>query len=230
MAPPLSAFIFDIDGTLVDSNELHVESWDRAFRHFGKQFSHAELRSQIGKGSDQYLPEFLTAEELRLFGYDLDQYRSELFQREYLPRVRPFPEVRELFARISGENKKILLATSGKKAEAEYYVKILDATDLVDGTTTADDSDRSKPAPDIFQAALAKLNDVSAENTLVVGDTRFDMQAAHKAGLRAIGFLCGGTTEKALQKAGAIATFCDPADLLVRYAEVMPLWSVQSSR
>src|ERR1051326_7360643 len=105
----LKSFIFDIDGTLVDSNQLHVESWDRAFRRFGKQFSHAELQAQIGKGSDQYLPEFLTAEELRSFGHDLDRYRSELFQREYLPRVRPFPKVRELFDRIREDNQKIVL-------------------------------------------------------------------------------------------------------------------------
>ena len=75
----LRAFIFDVDGTLVDSNELHVESWDRAFRHFGKQFSREQLRGQIGKGSDQYLPEFLSAEEIERFGKELDEYRSELF-------------------------------------------------------------------------------------------------------------------------------------------------------
>ena len=95
MRPKPYAFIFDIDGTLVDSNELHVDSWDRAFRHFGKQFPREALRAQIGKGSDQYLPEFLTPEEIKRFGKELDQYRSQLFRKEYLPRVRPFPKVRE---------------------------------------------------------------------------------------------------------------------------------------
>ena len=93
----IKAIIFDLDGTLVDSNELHVESWERAFRHFGKRFSLDELRQQIGKGSDQYLPEFLTEEEIKRFGKELDEYRSELFTKEYLPRVKPFPKVRELF-------------------------------------------------------------------------------------------------------------------------------------
>jgi hypothetical protein len=88
------AFIFDIDGTLVDSNELHVDSWDRAFRRFGKQFSREKLRAQIGKGSDQYLPEFLTPDEIKRFGKALDDFRSELFKNEYLPKVRPFPKVR----------------------------------------------------------------------------------------------------------------------------------------
>ena len=119
------AFIFDIDGTLVDSNELHVDSWDRAFRRFGKQFPREQLRAQIGKGSDQYLPEFLTPEEIKRFGKELDEYRSEVFRKEYLPKVRPFPEVRELFDRTHDDNKRIVLASSGKKADTKYYIDCL---------------------------------------------------------------------------------------------------------
>src|SRR5437588_314010 len=151
------AFIFDIDGTLVDSNELHVDSWDRAFRKFGKQFPRQALRAQIGKGSDQYLPEFLTKKEIADFGKELDEYRSKLFRKEYLPKVRPFPKVRELFQRIRDDGKRVVLASSGKKADTEYYVKLLKIDDLIDDYTSADDADRSKPAPDIFSAALEKL-------------------------------------------------------------------------
>jgi len=215
----LKAFIFDLDGTLVDSNEFHVESWDRAFRHFGKQFLYAELRDQIGKGSDQYLPEFLTREEIKSFGKELDKYRSELFRKEYLPRVKPFPKVRDLFARIRQDDKRIVLATSGKKSETQHYVKLLQIDDLIDGQTTADDADQSKPAPDIFQAALAKIDNVKPSEALAVGDTRFDMEAASKAGLAAIAFLCGGSDEATLRQAGARAIYRDPADLLSRYGE-----------
>src|ERR1051325_11737859 len=101
------AFIFDIDGTLVDSNELHVDSWDRAFRRFGKQFSREQLCAQIGKGSDQYLPEFLTPDEIKRFGKKLDEYRSELFRKEYLPKVQPFPKVHELFERIDRKSTRL---------------------------------------------------------------------------------------------------------------------------
>ena len=101
--------LFDIDGTLVDSNELHVDSWDRAFRHFGKEFPREKLRAQIGKGSDQYLPEFLTPNEIKRFGKELDDYRSDVFRKEYLPKVRPFPKVRELFERIHEDDKRIVL-------------------------------------------------------------------------------------------------------------------------
>ena len=103
------AFVFDIDGTLVDSNELHVDSWDRAFQRFGKQFPRDQLRAQIGKGSDQYLPEFLTRNEIDRFGKELDDYRTHLFKKEYLPKVRPFPKVRELFQRIRDDDKRIVL-------------------------------------------------------------------------------------------------------------------------
>jgi HAD superfamily hydrolase (TIGR01509 family) len=215
----LRAFIFDIDGTLVDSNELHVDSWDRAFRKFGKRFPREALQAQIGKGSDQYLPEFLTKKEIADFGKQLDKYRSELFRKKYLPQVRPFPNVRELFQRICADHKRIVLASSGKKADTEYYVKLLNIEDLIEGYTSADDADRSKPAPDIFSAALEKLKARPAE-AITVGDTRFDIEAARKAGLTTIAFLCGGTSESVLRDAGAVAIYRDPADFLARYVSV----------
>jgi HAD superfamily hydrolase (TIGR01549 family) len=213
----LIAFIFDIDGTLVDSNELHVDSWDHAFRKFGKEFSREELRAQIGKGSDQYLPEFLTPDEIKRFGKELDDYRSELFRKEYLPKVQPFPKVRELFQRIRDDNKRIVLASSGKKKDTKYYIDLLKIEDLIDGYVSGDDADSSKPAPDIFDASLKKLGNISPTEAMTVGDTKFDVEAARKAGLKTIGFLCGGTAESALREAGAIAIYRDPADFLAHY-------------
>jgi len=213
---PMRAFIFDIDGTLVDSNELHVDSWDRAFRKFGKQFPREALRAQIGKGSDQYLPEFLTEKEIAAFGKDLDEYRSELFRKEYLPSAMPFPRVRDLFQRIRDDDKRIVLASSGKEADTEYYVKLLKIDDFIEDYTSADDADRSKPAPDIFSAALDKLK-VEPPEAITIGDTRFDVEAAAKAALKTIGVTCGGTAESVLRQAGAIAVFRDPAHLLAEY-------------
>jgi len=215
------AFIFDIDGTLVDSNELHVDSWDRAFRRFGKQFSREKLRAQIGKGSDQYLPEFLTPDEIKRFGKALDDFRSELFKNEYLPKVRPFPKVRELFQRIRNDDKRIVLASSGKKADTKYYIDLLKIGDLIEGYTSGDDAESSKPAPDIFAASLEKLGDMSPADAVTVGDTRFDIEAARKAGLKTIAFLCGGTSEATLRKAGVVAIYRDPADLLAHYDELI---------
>jgi HAD superfamily hydrolase (TIGR01509 family) len=214
------AFIFDIDGTLVDSNELHVDSWDRAFRRFGKQFPREKLRAQIGKGSDQYLPEFLTPDEIERFGKELDDYRSGLFRKEYLPAVRPFPKVRELLQRIHEDDKRIVLASSGKKADTKYYIDLLNIDNLIDGYVSGDDADSSKPAPDIFAASLEKLGGISPADAVTVGDTRFDVEAARKAGLKTIGFLCGRTSESVLREAGAVAIYRDPADFLARYQEL----------
>jgi HAD superfamily hydrolase (TIGR01549 family) len=213
------AFIFDIDGTLVDSNELHVDSWDRAFRRFGKQFPREKLRAQIGKGSDQYLPEFLTPDEIHRFGKELDDYRSDLFRKECLPKVRPFPEVRDLLQRIRDDKKRIVLASSGKKADTKYYIDLLKIDNLIDGYVSGDDADSSKPAPDIFVSSLKKLGDISPADAVTVGDTRFDIEAARKAGMKTITFLCGGTSGAVLRGAGAIAIYSDPADFLAHYDE-----------
>ena len=180
----IKAVIFDLDGTLVDSNELHVASWERAFRHFGKRFSLEELRRQIGKGSDQYLPEFLNEEEMKRFGKELDEYRSELFTKEYVPHVKPFPKVRELFQRIKDDGRRIALATSSKKSESKVYKKLLHIEDLIDAETNAGDAEKSKPFPDVFEVALHKLKDPAPNETIVVGDTRYDIEAAKKSGLK----------------------------------------------
>jgi HAD superfamily hydrolase (TIGR01549 family) len=213
----IQAVIFDLDGTLVDSNELHVASWERAFRHFGKRFSLEELRRQIGKGSDQYLPEFLTEEEIKKFGKQLDRYRSELFTKEYLPRVKPFPKVRALFQRIKRDGKRIALATSSKKSESKIYKKLLHIENLVDVETNAGDAEKTKPCPDIFEMTLRKLDHPPPNEVIVIGDTPYDVEAALKIGIKTIGLLCGGRPEKALREAGAVAIYRDLEDLLEHY-------------
>ncbi|HYP53231.1 MAG TPA: HAD family hydrolase [Pyrinomonadaceae bacterium] len=213
----IRAVIFDIDGTLVDSVDFHAEAWQRAFRHFGREVAFADVRRQIGKGGDQLLPVFFTKEELERFGEELEEYRGELYKREYLPRVVGFPSVRELFQRIKRDGKHIALASSAKKDELGTYKKIARVVDLVEEETSADDAERSKPHPDIFEAALAELGDVRPDQAVVVGDTPYDAEAAGKAGLRTVGVLCGGFPEQDLRAAGCVRIYRDPADLLARY-------------
>jgi HAD superfamily hydrolase (TIGR01549 family) len=216
----IKAVIFDVDGTIVDSNEAHVAAWDRAFRHFGKQFPIDKLRKNVGKGADHYLPEFLSPEELRTLGDKIDKFRSEIFKAEYRPYLRAFPKVRELFERIKHDKKRIALASSGKKSDLKVMKKIARIEDLVDCEITADDADKSKPAPDIFASTLKKLDDLRADAVLAVGDTPYDAIAARKVGIATIGVLCGGFSEDELRSAGMIAIYRDPADLLQHYEDL----------
>lgn len=213
----VKAVIFDVDGTLVDSVDLHARAWVAAFEHFGKRFDFESVRSQIGKGGDQLMPVFLSKEELDEFGEELEKYRGELFKREYLPLVKGFPAVRELFQRVKQEGLRIALASSAKGEELQAYKKLARIEDLVEEETSADDAEKSKPHPDIFEAALGRLEDVRPDEAFVVGDTPYDAEAANKAGLQTIGLLSGGFPEEDLRAAGCVRIYKDPSDLLANY-------------
>jgi HAD superfamily hydrolase (TIGR01509 family) len=213
----IKAIIFDVDGTLVDSNDLHVEAWREAFRGRGKELSFDDLHGQMGKGGDQLMPVFCSKEELDEFGEELERDRGELFAGRYLSRVRPFPRVRELFERLKADGLQIALASSAKEQELEHHKRSLRVEDLLEAATSADDAERSKPHPDIFQAALGGLKGVRPEEAVVVGDTPYDVEAAAKAGMRTVGLLSGGFTDEALRGAGAVAVYRDVSDLLDNY-------------
>jgi HAD superfamily hydrolase (TIGR01549 family) len=225
----IKAAIFDVDGTLVDSVDLHARAWQEAFAHFGKHFDFERVRSQIGKGGDQLMPVFLSREELDEFGEELEKYRGELFKREYLPRVKGFPAVRELFRRVRDEGLQIALASSAKGDELKAYKKLADIEDLVEEETSSDDAEKSKPHPDIFEAALEKLEDVRPAEAVVVGDTPYDAEAAGKAGLQTIGLLSGGFPEEDLRAAGCVSIYRDAADLLANY-DTSPLAKAEGGR
>jgi HAD superfamily hydrolase (TIGR01509 family) len=221
------AAIFDIDGTLVDSVDQHARAWQEAFHDFGHDIDYAAIRGQIGKGGDQLLPVFLSADEMRAKAEPLEKHRSAIFKQKYLPQVIAFPEVRDLFEQLRADGKRLVLASSAKKDEIAVYKRIADIADLVSIEVAGDDVENSKPHPDIFESALHKLGPFRPAETLAIGDTPFDAQAARKIGLRTIGLLCGGFAESDLRKAGCAAICRDPAALLAQYrydmrAEIEP--------
>jgi HAD superfamily hydrolase (TIGR01509 family) len=213
----IRAAIFDVDGTLVDTVDMHAEAWQKAFRHFGKEVTFEEVRGQIGKGGDQLMRVFLSKEEIEDRGEEISEWRKELFAKEYMPRVRGFPRVRELFEQLLAHDVQVALASSAVGEELQTYKERAQIADLIDTETSKDDAAKSKPHPDIFEAALEKLGHPPLEETLVIGDTPYDIEAAAKAGLRTIAVRCGGFSEDTLR--GAIAIYDDPADLLARLAE-----------
>jgi HAD superfamily hydrolase (TIGR01509 family) len=212
------AVIFDIDGTLLDSVDLHAQAWAEILHQYGFDVPASAVRTQIGKGGDELLPVFVPKDVLERDGRRMKDERAELFKNKYLPRVRPFPKVRELFERLKADGKRVSLASSGKKDEVNEYKRIAGISDLVDEHSSADDVGRSKPHPDIFVAALDQLGNPDRGTVVAVGDTPYDAEAAGKAGIRTIGVLCGGFPAEDLKKAGCVALYRDPADLLANYA------------
>ncbi|WP_180281449.1 HAD family hydrolase [Azospirillum oleiclasticum] len=208
--------IFDVDGTLVDSVDLHAQAWVEALRHFGYEVDFDAVRSQIGKGGDQLMPVFVPPADLERRQDEIDRYRHDLFARDYMDRVTGFPGVRSLIERLLADGKRVALASSAKGDELQRYKRVAGIDDLIRTETTSDDVDRSKPHPDIFEAARRKL-DLPARDAVVVGDTPWDALAAGKAGIPIIGVLCGGFAEADLRKAGCVEIHRDPQDLLDRY-------------
>lgn len=215
----IKAVIFDVDGTLVDSVDAHARSWVETFSEFGKEVGFSEMRHQIGKGGDQLMREFLSEKEIDAFGAQLEEARKKRFQREYLHEIKGFPLTRELFQRLLADGKQVALASSANGDELEAYKKKAGIADLIETETSKDDVEKSKPHPDIFDAALSKLHNVQRNEVVVIGDTPWDAIAARRAGMKMIGVLCGGFPAGELRSNGCIAIYKDPADLLRRYAE-----------
>jgi len=207
-------FIFDIDGTLLDSNDFHAQAWVETFAAYGKRISFNSVRPRMGEGADQLLPEFLDKKEIKEIGKDLSKLSGEIFKRNYFAKVRPFPKVRALFKKIRQSGARIALASSADAGEVKKYEKIARIQDLVEQSTSADDANKSKPSPDIFQAALKLLGHPRHDSVLVIGDSPFDAMAAKKANIPVIGVLCGGFSKKILKANGCRAVYQDPADLL----------------
>lgn len=211
------AVIFDVDGTLIDSVDYHAQAWVDAFADFGHPVPFDRVRRQIGKGADHLMPVFLTPAEIDQEGEALEAHRGKLLKERYLPKFRAFPKARQLVERVLASGMRVALGSSAKEDELSAYKRIAGIDGLIDTETSADDADNSKPSPDIFEVALAKLGIAFRNTVLVVGDTPYDAEAARKAGLRMIGLRCGGWPAEALRAAGCIAVFDDPADLLARF-------------
>jgi HAD superfamily hydrolase (TIGR01509 family) len=213
----IRAILFDVDGTLVDTNDLHAAAWAEAFARFGYPIDIDRVRGQIGKGGDNLMPALLPDHVSDEQQEEIETWRSERFRTCYLPRAVPFPGVRPLFERLVADGRKIVLASSSNGAEVDFHLDLIGCRDLVHDTTSKDDADNSKPCPDIFDAALNKLAPLGPDEVLVVGDTPYDVEAAAKLGIRTIAVRCGGFSDDVLRAAGASEIYDGPQDLLRGY-------------
>jgi phosphoglycolate phosphatase-like HAD superfamily hydrolase len=216
MAHSLQGMIFDVDGTLIDSNHAHAAAWSDALTEFGFPGSLDEVRPLIGMGGDKLIGKLTDLDPQGAQAKDLMSWRLRRFQDVYLPGLRPFPAVRALFERLQQDGVRRGIASSAKRDELTPLLEIAGIAGLIDEVVSSDDAHASKPDADILLTALHRLR-CSAHDVRVVGDTPYDVQAATRAKIGIIAVRCGGWDDGNL--VGAEIVLEDPAALLTYYEE-----------
>jgi HAD superfamily hydrolase (TIGR01509 family) len=212
MSRSVRAALFDVDGTLVDTNYLHAVTWWEAFGQAGYQVPMTDIHRAIGMGSDQLLDQLLPANRDKRADADVRAAHSTLYAT-YWSRLRPLPGAADLLRACKGRGLAVVLASSADEPEFNALRTVLDAEDAIDAATFAGDVESSKPAPDLIQAALDRVG-VQAAGAVFTGDTVWDVQACRKAGVPCIGLLSGGISRDELTAAGAAEVYSGPAELL----------------
>jgi len=210
----LRGVLFDIDGTLVDSNAAHARSWVDTLREAGYEVPFDVLWPMIGMGGDKVLPSAAGIEIDSELGKKLSARRWEIFQRDYLPGLKPTPGARDLVQRMKDDGLELIVASSASGNELGALMDAANVRDLFEKTTSSSDARDSKPDPDIVQAAVKKSG-MKPNELIMLGDTPYDVQAAIGAHVNLVGLLCGGWT--AIELSGATAIYSDPLDLLEWY-------------
>ncbi|HEY4672117.1 MAG TPA: HAD family hydrolase [Gemmatimonadaceae bacterium] len=210
----LKGIIFDVDGTLVDSNDAHAESWVDTFAEAGYDVPFGIVRPLIGMGADKLLPLAVGVSNESDEGKRLTDRRSEIFREKYLPRLRALPGSRELVSRVRAAGLKAIVATSAKDQELKGLLNAARVEDLMEERATSSDAKRSKPDPDIVHAAIDESS-LAPDHLVMIGDTPYDVEAATRASVRIIGFRSGGWKDEDLK--GAVEIYDGPADLLANY-------------
>ena len=207
----LRGVLLDVDGTLIDSNDAHAESWRDTLREFGRDIAADTVRPLIGMGGDKLMPRLLGVEADSEEGKAFSERRAAVFRERYVPRLRATPGAGELVRRLRDEGLQLVIATSAKEEEMNAMLAQVGLDDLVRQKTTSDDADHSKPDPDIVRAAR-RTSRLAADEAIMLGDTPYDVEAATRAGVRAVAVRSGGWDDDAL--AGAVAVYDDPAHIL----------------
>ena len=207
----LRAVLFDVDGTLVDSNDAHAYAWVDAFADAGVHVDFEPVRRAIGMGGDKLIPAVSGIDHESPIGKKISTFRGKIFKSRYLPWLKPFEGAAGLVSAVKAAGLTAVAASSAEKEELHALLGIAGARLLMDGATSSDDAEASKPEPDIIHAALQQAN-AAPDAAVLIGDTPYDIEAAGKAGVAAIALRCGGWNDEELR--GAIAIYNGPWDLL----------------
>ncbi len=210
MADLGAGVLFDLDGTLVDTNYLHTIAWSRALHDAGEWAPMNAIHRLVGMGGDQLVPELLghPCEAAR-------ERRSDRY-REVMGDARVFPGAAALLRRCSESGLRVVLASSAPQDELEALRRLIDADDAIVAQTTADEVESSKPAPDVFVAAM-RAGGIDPARALAVGDSVWDVQAARAAGVGCIAVETGGFSQHELSEAGARHVYRDVQELLQQF-------------
>ncbi|MGW5332773.1 HAD family hydrolase [Streptomyces bauhiniae] len=211
------AAVFDVDGTLVDTNYLHVAAWWEALRQAGHDVPSQAIHRAIGLGASDLVAHLLGEERAREEAEALSAAHKTLYG-QYFGRLTALPEAGRLLRRLADDGWKVVLATSAGGQELSALRTALDADDAISGMASADDVSEGKPAPEPVEQAL-ELAGAAPERSVFVGDTVWDMQAGSRAGVTCVGLLCGGIPREDLQKAGADVLYDGPDALLASLAQ-----------
>jgi HAD superfamily hydrolase (TIGR01509 family) len=213
--PAQRVVLLDIDGTLIASNDAHARAWVASLAEFGYTVSFERVRPLIGKGGDKILPELIGLDADSSEAKRMSEVRGEMFRTRELPHLTATRGARDLLQRFRADGYELSVATSAKAADVKATLEQAGVADLIETATSSDDAERSKPDPDIVQAALERSRR-PASHAVMLGDTPYDIEAARRAGVRIVALRCGGYwSDKAL--AGAESIYDDPAALLARY-------------
>ncbi|SEQ90202.1 HAD family hydrolase [Arthrobacter sp. OV608] len=204
--------LFDVDGTLIDSSYIHTISWWGAFRQYGYDIPMASIHHFVGMGGDRLVDSLLPDDRDRSLDSEVMASHAALYASHW-PALRRFDGARELLAQCHAAGLAVALASSARNQDLQVMKSILDADAYIDGATSANDAEESKPAPDILVAALEAIG-VEAADAVFVGDAVWDMEAAGALGIPAIGVTCGGVSATELRDAGAVEVYEGPRDLL----------------
>lgn len=204
--------IFDVDGTLLDSNDPHARAYQKAFEEAGLRFPYSRIRRLIGMGGDHLIPALSGIAEESERGQAIARRKKEIFFNEYLSELEPFPEARDLVEALRDRGVRVAIASSASDEELERFLGIVGIDQLVEARAPSDAGQSSKPDPDVVQAAVRQLA-LPPGKCLMIGDTPYDIEAARKAWLRSIAFRSGGWSDQDL--GGAIAIYHDPSDMLM---------------
>ena len=215
--------LLDVDGTLIDSNDAHARSWVDAFRAFGYDITFEQVRPLIGMGGDKLVAKLTGLDNEKGKGKELSERKKKEFAERYLPTLRAFPGAHELLTRMKEQDLRLVIATSAGEDEMNDLLEQAGLDELVQRRTSSDDADRSKPDPDIVNAALSRAQ-LRPADAVMLGDTPYDISAATRAKVDSIALRCGGWWRDE-DLAGAAAIYDGPADLLQAFEE-SPLGSV----